>query len=343
MLTSRDLAELAGVSQITVSRALNNSPLVKTETRERIKRLAREHRFELNSFAQSMRTNKTGSIGLMLAKHFTHTNQNLYASSLLGFLLLELETSGYDIIPTTNRGESGNRSHIESILAKRKIDGLIVLRNDVSPEVFEMLAFYKIPCVFITQSEPDPRFHYSIRLDHRHSGYLVGEHFARKGLTSVATIGGPQKTPDTMARLRGFSDGLGDNGVILNPAHIFCSDYSYEAGYNLTKNNLSVIRHIQGIYYQNDPCAIGGIKALHEGGIDLSAMDIVSGDGTPVTEWNTPSLTTVYAPAHQIAREAVNLICRLLKDSASVPDSLHIVVQPALIIRESSVGQTDRG
>ena len=77
MLTSKDLAALAGVSQITVSRALNNSPLVKEETKKRILRLAKEHHYELNSFAQSMRTNKTGSIGLMLAKHFTHTNQNL--------------------------------------------------------------------------------------------------------------------------------------------------------------------------------------------------------------------------------------------------------------------------
>lgn len=336
MLTSKDLAQLAGVSQITVSRALNNSPLVKPETRQHIIHLARENHYELNSFAQSMRTNKTGSIGLMLASHFIHTSQNLYASSLLGFLLRELETSGYDIIPTTNRKQDGDRSHIETILAKRKIDGLIVMRNSASDDVFRMLESYGIPSVFITQTQPDPRIRYSIRLDHQYSGYIVGEHFFRKGLRRIVTVSGPENTPGTTERLMGFGDALRNYGTKLEFSQVLYGDYSFESGYNLVRENLAMIRSAQGIYFHSDPAAIGGIKALREGGIDPASIDIVSGDGTPITEWHSPSLTTVYAPAPRIAQEATTLIVGLLRDKSTMPDSLHTVIQPTLLLRESS-------
>lgn len=335
MLTSKDLAALAGVSQITVSRALNNSPLVKEETKKRILRLAKEHHYELNSFAQSMRTNKTGSIGLMLAKHFTHTNQNLYASSMLSYLLLELESSGYDIIPTTNRNTTGERSHIENIMAKRKIDGLIVIRNDVSNEVFEMLDFYEIPCVFITQLPPGDRIHYSIQLDHYRCGYLVGEHFGKQGMADIATISGPSNSPDTIARLKGLTDGLSAYGIELNHSRIFYGDYSFSGGYDLTLKNLEILRHCAGIYYQNDPSAIGGIKVFREHQINLNSFNIISGDGTPITQWFSPALSTIYAPAEKVAKEAVDLICRLLRDKNSVPDTLHTVISPELILRET--------
>lgn len=335
MFTSKDLAKLAGVSQITVSRALNNSPLVKEDTKKRILQLANEHHYELNSFAQSMRTKKTGSIGLMLARHFTHTNQNLYASSLLSYLLLELEASGYDIIPTTNHHMSGNKSHIENILAKRKIDGLIVIRNSVSDEVFDMLDLYKIPCVFITQTHPEERVQYSIQLDHYKSGYLVGEYFSKINLRSIMTIAGPKNTPDTISRLQGLSDSREKYGFTLNSESILYCDYSFSDGYNITKNNLDIIKNSEGIYCQNDPCAIGCIKALKENQIDLKKIRIISGDGTPITEWNSPSLSTIYAPSEQIAQKAVSLICHLLKNNTIDNKPIHLVVSPRLLIRES--------
>ena len=90
------------------------------------------------------------------------------------------------------------------------------------------------------------------------------------------------------------------------------------------------------IYNQSDTSAIGGIKTLRENGIELEKLDIVTGDGTPITEWYSPSLTTVKSPAQQIAKEVVRLMLKLLQDKESITESIHTIILPSLIIRESS-------
>jgi len=336
MLTSRDLAKIAGVSQITVSRALNNSPLVKNETRQLILQLARENNFELNSFAQTLRTNKTGSIGLLLPGHFTHTSQNLYSTSLFSFLQEELSSTGYNIIPTTNKYIENERSHIEIMLAKKRIDGLIINRENISDRVFELLELNHIPCVFITQGKPDTRIKYSVRLDQYQAGYIVGEYFARKRFKKIIAILGPKESPTPVDRQSGLIDALRNSSMDISNLHIVNGDYAYESGYGLTIENINYFQKAQAVYYQSDSSAIGGIKALHENKINLKKLDIVTGDGTMITEWFSPSLTTVKAPADRIAKEVVQLILKLLQCKETKVEATHIIIQPSLFIREST-------
>lgn len=336
MITSKDLAKLAGVSQITVSRALNDSPLVKEETKKMILQYAKENNYELNSFAQSLRTKKTGAIGLLLPTHFVHTSQNLYSTSLFSFLQAELETTGYDIIPTTDRYNEGTYSHVENMLARKKIDGLIVNRDEVSDKVFDLLESNNIPCVFIPQTHSDTRIKYSVSLDQYQSGYIAGEHLAKKGFSQVIMVLGPEGSSAPRERQKGITDAFHAYDIELCPSCIFRGDYSYESGYRLTSDNIECFRESQAVYYQSDATAIGGIKALREHDIDLEKLDIVSGDGTPITAWYSPSLTTVQAPSRRIAKEVTGLMQKLLQNKEAVRDSVYLIIQPSLVIGESS-------
>ncbi len=83
MITSKELAKLAGVSQSTVSRALNDSPLISEVVKSKIKKLAIEYRFEMNSQAKSLRTRKTDTIGILFPRFFMNLSTNLLFYSSL--------------------------------------------------------------------------------------------------------------------------------------------------------------------------------------------------------------------------------------------------------------------
>ena len=97
-MTSKEFASLIGVSQPTVSRALNNSNLVPEEKKQYIIQKAKEYGFELNSQAQSLKTKRTGTIGILFPKHFLGMNKNLMLAYVYDCIQKELSHYSYDIM-----------------------------------------------------------------------------------------------------------------------------------------------------------------------------------------------------------------------------------------------------
>ena len=97
-MTSKELAKLLGVSQSTVSRSLNGSSLVKGETAERIRAVAKEYGYEINSNAKSLKTNSTGTIGVVFPDHFIDFDSNIYIGNLFNCIRNHLQAHGYDLL-----------------------------------------------------------------------------------------------------------------------------------------------------------------------------------------------------------------------------------------------------
>ena len=136
-MTSRDFAKLIGVSQSTVSRALNNSDLVTPEKKEYILRKAREYNFQLNSQAQSLRTSKTGTIGIMFPKHFVGMTENSMLAYVYDEIQKELSHFDYDIMVIYYDRDADDFSSFERIVRKKKVDGFLVLRMELSDNEIE--------------------------------------------------------------------------------------------------------------------------------------------------------------------------------------------------------------
>ena len=124
--TSRDIAEIAGVSQATVSRALRNSPLVREETRERIQRIARELNYFVNRNAAGLRSQQSNTIALLLFDETegTEVQINPFFLSMFGYITRSAAALGYDVLVSLQ--QLSDDWHIE-YQASRRADGLILL------------------------------------------------------------------------------------------------------------------------------------------------------------------------------------------------------------------------
>ena len=128
-ITSVELAKLAGVSQSTVSRCLNDSPLVSEETKARVKKLAEEYSFQFNTNARGLKTNRTGVIGYVFSEDFTGFANHYIQSDIYYRIRMQLVKES-DIVDTDQQSDNriAMKGNTVSFFPSRRvsaIDGLM--------------------------------------------------------------------------------------------------------------------------------------------------------------------------------------------------------------------------
>ena len=119
-MTSVELAKIAGVSQSTIFRVMNDSPLIPEVTKAHVRKIANEYGFVLNSQAQSLKTNKTGTIGILFPRYFTSMISNTFLAYLYDQLSKTLMKYDYDIMVLYNNEIKTQMSYFEPTIQKRK-------------------------------------------------------------------------------------------------------------------------------------------------------------------------------------------------------------------------------
>ncbi len=217
--TSRDIAELAGVSQATVSRALRNSPLVREETRARIQQIARDLNYFVNRNAAGLRTHQSNTIALLL---FDETGGeeaqiNPFFLSMLGYITRAAASLGYDVLVSLQ--QLSDDWHIE-YQASNRADGLILLGYGDYLTYREKLAALAGANTRFMIWGPiiDDQPGHSIGCDNENGGYQATRHLLASGRRNVAFLGNVSaRCPEFAARYQGYCRAHREAGVSPDP------------------------------------------------------------------------------------------------------------------------------
>jgi DNA-binding LacI/PurR family transcriptional regulator len=238
--TSRDIADLAGVSQATVSRALRNSPLVREETRSRIQQIARELNYFVNRNAAGLRTQQSSTIALLLFDETDGTDKRMYD------VLLSLQQLTDDW-------------HIE-YQASHRADGLILLGYGDYLEYREKLtALASANTRFmiwgpIIKDQPG----HSFGCDNKHGGFQAVQHLLQVGRRNIAFIGNTSRgSPEHAARYAGYVRALAEAGVEPHDDLCCAADNSETLGYEAAQRLLGSEMPFDAIFAVTDLIAIG--------------------------------------------------------------------------------------
>ena len=215
-----DLAELAGVSKITVSRALSESPLVNAETRERVQALARKHGYKLNVSARNLRLRRSHTVAVIveMKPSSERTMWDPYPLSLLGGISQELTSAGYSVLLTTRQGASN--------AAVQAADGLILLGQGARQDAVRLYDKLGLPMVvWGAPEEEGGDNHIVVGSDNRQGGIIVAERFLSIGRRHPVFIGNPDH-PEMAQRLFGFVDELAHHGI--KPLLLRRADFTLE-------------------------------------------------------------------------------------------------------------------
>jgi len=325
-----ELAQLAGVSPGTVSRALAGKSLVNPQTRDRIQALAREHGFRLNQMASRLRTQRTGAIGIVfpLGHESRQHISDPFFMSLFGYLADELTESGHDIM--LSRIIPGDPEWLDRIVDSGMLDGALVIGQSDQSAVIDAVAERYLPLVVWGSHRPG-QVHCTVGVDNRLGGRLAAQRLIAIGKRRLAFLG-ETRGPEIADRLAGARDAIGDRTDIT--LRMMPTPLSSEAVAEMVASQLAELGDdIDGIVAASDVIAMMVLRILHERGLSVpGAIAVVGFDDLPLATRTVPQLTTV---RQDVATGAKAMVGALMQRIAGVAAPATIL-RPDLIIRESA-------
>jgi len=328
--TIKDIAQALGISPSTVSRALNDHPQIKDETKKAVQEMARQLNYSVNQAASGLRTNKTYSLGVVVPQI-----TNYFFSQVLGGMQKVASENDYQLlICQTNEKEDEEFRSIQSLLAGR-VEGLLMSISQ-GTQNFDRLAdlLRNTPVVlFDRTSEKIPTIH--VEAEDYRGAYLATRHLLGRGIQKVAHLGGPRKLAVSQNRLRGYRDALEEKGISYDASLVAYCEFDVDKVPQAIEKILKHHPDTKGIFAVNDEIAVQAILTLKSHGAKIPEdMAIVGFGDYPIARIVEPQLTTISHYPAKIGERAAHHLLKLInhREEASVMKE----VIPCELIRRGS-------
>ena len=334
-----DVAKVAGVSTMTVSRALRQDGRIAPETRRKIQKLVRELGYVPDRIAAGFSSRRSGFVGVLVPS----LNNTHFAETAAG-LQNALHPAGLQmLLGHTNYQKALAEQLIETMLERRP-EAMVVTYDDHSPRARRLLAEAGIPVIEIWEVPPKPIGHV-VGFSNRQAAAAMTRHLIDLGRRKIGFIGEANDAGTRGAqRRRGFLDavraaGLEDSILLATAA----PPIGMMEGRAAMAALLEQRPETDAVLCVSDPCAFGAVSACQLAGVAVPDRMAVAGFGNfEISLCSVPAITTVTVSGLAIGAEAASLILRLLTGDLATS---HVAPQTILVsagvaVRGSTLGAT---
>lgn len=328
-----DLAELAGVSVATASRALNDSHLVNSRTKNRILRIARQHDYKGRTSFKSSQRGINGSISLIIPTPQGKDSSlaDPFFLSLIGGIGDALWDCKRDLV--LSHVQLGAHEQAAALIQSGETDGFIIIGQGTMHEALNSMARHDIPLVVWGAHIPDQKY-CVIGSDNERGGHRATRHLLRLGRQQIAFIGDTE-TEETKLRFQGYVRALEEAGVALRKRLVQPTRFYPESGMEAIESILSSGTPFDAVVAASDTIAIGVIRSLVAHGLSVpDDVSVIGYDDVSVASYCNPALSTIRQDVQKAGRQLVRKIIRSL-DGEDINSSF---IPTDLIVRESCGG-----
>jgi LacI family transcriptional regulator len=327
-MTLRDLARALDLSPSTVSRALTRPEMVSPTTRERVLAAVRLHGYRPNRIAQSLRTRKTRSIGLIVSDIM-----NPFYAAVARAVEGVAAQAGYTVIVCNANEEAPQEDEALWVLAERQVAGVIHASTGANLETLRALRQRGVAIVDIDRVSGLEATDAAL-VDNAAGARAGTVHLLELGHRRVATIAGPEHLTTGRDRLRGFLAACEEAGLDVPDAFVERCDFRRDSAYRAARRMLDLPTPPSALFVANNEMLIGALRALRELGVAVpSELSLVSFDDVPWAAYVDPPLTVVAQPTEELGRTAAELLFRRIAGDA---EPLSVLLPPTLIVRGST-------
>jgi len=329
--TLEHIARRAGVSVMTVSRALRGYPGVRETTRKKILELAAELKYRPNRWARSLVTRRSRIIGIVVPD-ISH----IFFSEITRGVQDGLERYGYSLMLCHSKGDARREAREIDILIGAQVEGVIVASEqpEDSPELFADLLEREIPFVLVDRFFPSlwcPR----VVVDDFQVGFKATWHLIELGHTRIGHIAGPAVST---ARLRteGYRAAMKEAGIRVRSSWIARADFKVSGGAEAMRKLLAGGGRVTAVFASNDPSAFGAVHACREAGLRVPEdVSVIGAGNIEGSQHPAPFLTTIAWPVSELGERAAEILLEQLDGCAGDSPS-ECVFQPEILLRKST-------
>lgn len=332
--TIYEIAKALSIDSSTVSRALNNSDRVSQKTKEKVLRKAKELGYNTNLLASNLRQNKSNTIGVVVPR----ISRYFFSTTIAGIEECAF-AEGYNVIISQSLEQLKREKKIINNFVANRVDGVLI---SVSWETEDCshLGYLKdidMPLVFFDRHCADLADSNKVLVGDFDGAYQATEHLIHKGCQKIAHFAGPLKLKLYQNRLSGYKTALKNNNLQFDPELVVESNLLKEDGLRSMEKLMEISDDIDGIFSANDAAAVGAIQYLKKKSIKVPGdIAFVGFSNDPLSEVVDPALTTVDQFGFEMGKRACELLIQNINGKDAKPEPQTLVVQPKLILRESS-------
>ncbi|MBV8604853.1 MAG: LacI family DNA-binding transcriptional regulator [Pelomonas sp.] len=330
--TIADVAEMAGVSPMTVSRVVNGETNVRPATRDRVTAAIAALHYTPNQAARGLAGGQLIRIGVL------YSNPSAgYLNEFLVGLLNKASLAHVQLVVQKCEADEHEREVAEELIANG-IDGLILPPPFCDSRVLiEQMMAGGVPSVAVASGQPDPRLS-AVSIDDREAAYEMTRHLLSLGHQRVGFIVGHPNQTASARRLDGYRAAMADAGHPVDPSLLVQGMFNYRSGLDAAEILLGQEHRPTAVFASNDDMAAATVAIAHRMGLDVPGDLTVAGfDDAPLATTIWPELSTVRQPIKAMAEAAVDMLVRQIR---AIRDGVEggreqILMDFALIRRQS--------
>lgn len=332
MSTLKDVANKAGVSVSTVSRALADSAHIGQKTKDRIKQIAEELHYSPNYLARSLKTKGSNTLAYLIPDI-----ENLLYPSLAVAVEKQARALGYSLLLCNTFDDPDLVLEYVHQLQSRFVDGFLFstsLRKGLNNKAIDYLKSINYPCVCIMRNSPDNTD--SVIVDNTEGAEKAVDFLVSQGHREIVFVAGTNNLELYQERLTGYRKGLQKHSIVY-------SDDLVWPGFEGTKKIVSDVAKEKiksgfvpkAIFCASDPLAIDLLKALHDCKLRVPEdVSVIGFDNLKVSEIFYPSLTTIEQPFSEMGKAAVKLLVKQIENPKKRNEP-NLIFNTKVVIRDS--------
>lgn len=327
--TLASISERLGISTSTVSRILSGKAAqyrIRESTVTKVMAEANRCNYTPSIVAQSLRTNKTHTIGIIVP-----SIANPYFADIAGAIIAEARSKGYAaMVLDTMESEADQRTCLAA-LTSRKVDGIIAAPCGDNAAIFEEID-KSIPVVFVDRYFPSTKLSYVTNNNYK-GAFDATQLLVHNGHKNIACIQGDKESLPNIRRVNGFLKALQKAGL-ENESTIIGDSFSIQNGYLETKLLLNRPNRPTAIFALSYTILLGVIRALLDSGVKVPEdISLVSFDDNLSLDYMTPAITRISQPVEEMGRLSTKILFERIANPNVKPTQIEL--SSNLIVRDS--------
>lgn len=330
MPTIHDVAKLAGVAPITVSRVINNAGYTSEQTRKRVQAAVKKLGYVPNTLARSLRSRRTSTLALVVTD-ITNPFFTLIARGVED----AASAAGFSVIFCNSDESETKENEYLNILLQKQVDGILLVPARSTSRAVKFIQAQGASVVVLDRRVPGTAADV-VRCDSEGGAYALTQLLLKLGHRQISILTGPEGVSTAADRVAGYQKALAEAGPQPLAGLVYYGSFNQTSGYEMARQALAARPRPTALFAANNFIAIGVQKALQDAGLRVPEdVAVVAFDDLPPALVTFPFLTVAAQPAYEMGQTAANLLLARLAGSKAHKE---IVLPVEIILRQSSGG-----